>query len=426
MPTNAAELVDELEGLQIMLPCADGWFDEMVWEDNPLLYQLVFLGSLFDLLSLPLFAWRYRRRQRKLRLAAAAQKDKADSQSLGTAKSLTKFVQSDKLDQASSALGSLSVGARITPPKAVCDTPTGRRSDLSPRGDYPQPLGHVPFSSVPGGAGRTGGMSGVGETDVPGGAGGAGGAGSARGGVCRVSPIKPTTADTAPLRPNLPGAIKLPSTATTRARLWKLGAAVRASRRATVCAQSSDGKSFLGIRLGGSSRSGTDFTTLAPTPPPSPPPPPTRSSFTGATLQTFTSLTADGPKHAHAGGVAAEAEQRRSDRALPAISRAAAGAARKAAHPTGTTGTGTALKTQTQAPPGRALQRRRSQGEVDGLDFASVESKDMPGKIRRSSPSIKSVSVQQRLIDWQRRAEDNAAPTAGVMHLRQMLVSTTK
>ena len=44
-----------------MLPCADGWFAEMVWEQNPLLYQLVFLGSLLDLLSLPLFAWRYKR-----------------------------------------------------------------------------------------------------------------------------------------------------------------------------------------------------------------------------------------------------------------------------------------------------------------------------------------------------------------------------
>ena len=44
-----------------MLPCADGWFAEMVWEQNPLLYQLVFLGSLLDLLSLPLFAWRYTR-----------------------------------------------------------------------------------------------------------------------------------------------------------------------------------------------------------------------------------------------------------------------------------------------------------------------------------------------------------------------------
>ena len=90
MPTNADELMDELEGLQIMLPCADGWFDEMVWEDNPLLYQLVFLGSLFDLLSLPLFAWRYKRRQRKLRAAAAR---KAEIDGLGTPHSLKKFTQ---------------------------------------------------------------------------------------------------------------------------------------------------------------------------------------------------------------------------------------------------------------------------------------------------------------------------------------------
>ena len=30
----------------------------MVWDQNPLLYQLVFIGSLIDLLSLPLFALR--------------------------------------------------------------------------------------------------------------------------------------------------------------------------------------------------------------------------------------------------------------------------------------------------------------------------------------------------------------------------------
>ena len=92
VPTNADELMEELEGLQIMLPCADGWFDEMVWEDNPLLYQLVFLGSLFDLLSLPLFAWRYKRRQRKLILAVAAQK--AETDGLGMPHGLTKFTQS--------------------------------------------------------------------------------------------------------------------------------------------------------------------------------------------------------------------------------------------------------------------------------------------------------------------------------------------
>ena len=92
VPTNADELMEELQGLKIMLPCADGWFDEMVWEDNPLLYQLVFLGSLFDLLSLPLFAWRYKRRQRKLRLAAAARK--AETNGLGTPHGLTKFTQS--------------------------------------------------------------------------------------------------------------------------------------------------------------------------------------------------------------------------------------------------------------------------------------------------------------------------------------------
>ena len=93
------------------------------------------------------------------------------------------------------------------------------------------------------------------------------------------------------------------------------------------------------------------------------------------------------------------------------------------AHPTGTTGTGTALKTQAQAP-GRALQRHRSQGEVDELDFASVESKDTPERSTRGNQSIKgvqSVSVQQRLIDWQRRAELDAAPAAPVMHHRQML-----
>ena len=92
VPTNADELMEELQGLKIMLPCADGWFDELVWEDNPLLYQLVFLGSLFDLLSLPLFAWRYKRRQRKLRLAAAARK--AETNGLGTPHGLTKFTQS--------------------------------------------------------------------------------------------------------------------------------------------------------------------------------------------------------------------------------------------------------------------------------------------------------------------------------------------
>ena len=92
VPTSAEELMDELDGLQIMLPCSDGWFDEMVWDQNPLLYQLVFLASLFDLLSLPLFAWRYRRRKRKLRLAVAARK--AETDRLGTPQGLMKFTQS--------------------------------------------------------------------------------------------------------------------------------------------------------------------------------------------------------------------------------------------------------------------------------------------------------------------------------------------
>ena len=52
--------MDELQDLQIMLPCEDGWFAEMVWDQNPLLYQLVFIGSLIDLLSLPFFALRYK------------------------------------------------------------------------------------------------------------------------------------------------------------------------------------------------------------------------------------------------------------------------------------------------------------------------------------------------------------------------------
>ena len=105
VPTSADELMDELEGLQIMLPCADGWFDEMVWEQNPLLYQLVFLASLFDLLSLPLFALRYRRRKRKLRLAVAARK--AETDRLGTPHGLKKFTQS--------ATGSNSGTCRVSP-----------------------------------------------------------------------------------------------------------------------------------------------------------------------------------------------------------------------------------------------------------------------------------------------------------------------
>ena len=60
IPTSADELMDELQDLKIMLPCEDGWFAEMVWDQNPLLYQLVFIGSLIDLLSLPFFALRYK------------------------------------------------------------------------------------------------------------------------------------------------------------------------------------------------------------------------------------------------------------------------------------------------------------------------------------------------------------------------------
>jgi hypothetical protein len=52
--------MDELQDLKIMLPCESGWFAEMVWDQNPLLYQLVFIGSLIDLLSLPFFALRYK------------------------------------------------------------------------------------------------------------------------------------------------------------------------------------------------------------------------------------------------------------------------------------------------------------------------------------------------------------------------------
>ena len=69
LPTSTDELLDELQELKLVLPCEGGFSGALEWEQNPLLYALLFGGSLLDLLSLPFFAWRYRRRLLRLHLA---------------------------------------------------------------------------------------------------------------------------------------------------------------------------------------------------------------------------------------------------------------------------------------------------------------------------------------------------------------------
>ena len=69
LPTTASELLGEMQDLELVLPCADGFTGMFEWEQNPLLYAIVFGSSLINLLSLPFFAWRYRRRLESMRLA---------------------------------------------------------------------------------------------------------------------------------------------------------------------------------------------------------------------------------------------------------------------------------------------------------------------------------------------------------------------
>ena len=69
LPTTADELLGEMQELKLVLPCEDGFFGAFAWDQNPLLYSLLLTLLLFDLVSLPFFAWRYRRRLVISRLA---------------------------------------------------------------------------------------------------------------------------------------------------------------------------------------------------------------------------------------------------------------------------------------------------------------------------------------------------------------------
>ena len=63
LPTSADELLDEVQDLTLVLPCADGFFGAFEWQKNPLLYRILLTLLLLELGSLPCFAVRYKRRR---------------------------------------------------------------------------------------------------------------------------------------------------------------------------------------------------------------------------------------------------------------------------------------------------------------------------------------------------------------------------
>lgn len=119
VPTSAAELLEELKELQIVLPCAGGFTGKFSWDENPLLWTILFSLAAADLLSLPFATVRnfFRRRssKRKERIGNASLKKDVTAKALHAEKKKggtrsARVAPSDKYASHGSPPGSPSVG----------------------------------------------------------------------------------------------------------------------------------------------------------------------------------------------------------------------------------------------------------------------------------------------------------------------------